>query len=170
MEYNSYSIQIKLHIIQLWEVGKAKDPCKEKTGRQIKFDSRNYFFNSFPLCWFLIPAPKLTIVGSGQFSAVEDMERRCMRGYCEDLFCQSLRFRGELSPVSGGSCRRSQRRMMRQQSYRTSIWLCQLQAPRPFGRMKRLSWSPLRQAIIWTRFPNLQGSAVIAPSRGEIRS
>ena len=38
MQYNSYPIQIKLHAIQPWEVGKAKDPCQEKTACQIKFD------------------------------------------------------------------------------------------------------------------------------------
>lgn len=38
-----------------------------------------------------------------------------------------------------------------------------------FWESDRFSRSPLRQAIIWTRFPNLQGSAVIAPPQGEIR-
>lgn len=37
-----------------------------------------------------------------------------------------------------------------------------------FWESERLSWSPLIQAIIWTRFPNLQGRAVIAPPQGEI--
>lgn len=81
MEYNSYSIQIKLHTIQLWEVGMAKDPCEEKTGCQIKFDRQDHFFNSFTLHRFLIPALKLTIVACGQFLAVEDTERHCMQGY-----------------------------------------------------------------------------------------
>lgn len=59
-----------------------------------------------------------------------------MQGYCEDIFCHSFRFRGELSSISGGRSRRSQGRMMRQQSYTSSIRLCQLQATRPFGRVK----------------------------------
>ncbi len=45
MEYNSYSIQIKLHTIQQREVSKANDPCEEKTACQIKFDRQNYFFS-----------------------------------------------------------------------------------------------------------------------------
>lgn len=64
MEYNSYSIQIKLHTLQLWEVGKAKDPCEEKTGCQIKFDRQNYFFNSFSLHIFLFPALNLCHVAN----------------------------------------------------------------------------------------------------------
>lgn len=43
MEYSSYSIQIKLHTLELRQVGKAKDPCQEKTVCQIKFD-RQYNF------------------------------------------------------------------------------------------------------------------------------
>lgn len=168
MEYNSYSIQIKLHTLQLWEVGKAKYPCEEKTGCQIKFDRQNYFFlNSFGLHIFLIPVLNLCHVAN--FLAMDDMEQRCMQGDCEDISCQSFQFRGNLYYVSGVRSRRSQRRMMRQQSYRMSIWLCQLQAPRPFGRMKVLAEVLLDGAIIWTRFPNVQGSAVIAPSQGEIR-
>lgn len=45
MEYNRYPIQIQLRSIQLWEVGKAQDPRKEKTGYQIKFDRQDYFLS-----------------------------------------------------------------------------------------------------------------------------
>ncbi len=136
MEYNSYSIQIKLHTIQLWEVGKAKDPCEEKTGCQIKFDRQHYFFNSFTVHRFLIPAPKLTIVACGHFLAVEDTERRSCRVTMRIYSVTHFGSEGNYLLFQGRKSRRSQRRMMRQQSYRMSIWLGQLQAPRPFGRMK----------------------------------
>lgn len=103
----AYSIQIKLHTIQLSEVGKAKDPRKEKTACQIKFDRQDdlfiylFIFISFTRRRFLIPATKLTIVACGQFLAVEDAGSHCMQGDCEDIFCHSS------IPFRGGGGRRS---------------------------------------------------------------
>lgn len=90
-EHNRYSIQIKLHTIQLWEV----TPTRRKLHVKLNLTDRTNFFISFTLHRFLIPAPKLTIVAWGQFLAVEDAGRRCIQGDCEDIFCHSyLQFQG----------------------------------------------------------------------------
>lgn len=152
-------------------MGRAEDPCEEKTGCQIKFDRQNYlFFNSFTLHRFLIPAPKLTIVACGQFLEVEDTERRCMQGRLRGHILSLIPVqRGAIFCFKGGlGSRRSQGRMMRQQSYRTSIRLCQLRAPRPFGRVKDSAEVLLDRPLSGPDSLTFGGSAVIAPSRGEM--